>query len=84
MEWYYLTFRSITPAQRGERLLKRKGIAVSLMRAVRQISAEGCGYSLRIRPQHAGEVVELFRQNEIPFRKLFLQSASGEIKELEL
>lgn len=84
MEWYYLTFRSITPAQRGERLLKRKGIDVALMRAVRQISAEGCGYSLRIRPKDGGTVMELFRQNDIPFRRVFLQDGLGGIKELEL
>lgn len=84
MEWYYVTFRSITPAQRGERLLKQKGIDAALMRAVRQISAEGCGYSLRIRPKDGGQVMELFRQNSIPFRKVFHQEPDGSIRELEL
>ena len=84
MEWYYVTFRSITPAQRGERLLKQKGIDVSLMRAVRQISAEGCGYSLRIRPKDGGRVLEIFRGGGIPFRKVFHQDDAGGIRELEL
>lgn len=84
MEWYYVTFRSITPAQRGERLLKRNGIEVALMRAVRQISAEGCGYSLRIKPKDGGRVVELFREHEIPFRRVFHQEPDGSIEELEL
>lgn len=84
MEWYYFTFRSITPAQRGERLLKSKGIDVSLMRAVRQISAEGCGYSLRIRPKDGGTALEHFREGKIPFRRLFHQDAAGNIRELEL
>ena len=84
MEWYYITFRSITPAQRAERALKQKGIDGTLMRAIRQISAEGCGYTLRIRPRDGGQALEILRSNEIPFRRIFHQEQTGNMKELEL
>lgn len=84
MEWYYITFRSITPAQRGERLLKQKNVDVALMRAVRQLSAEGCGYSLRLRPEYGGRALELLREHEIPFRRVYHQDAAGGFRELEL
>lgn len=83
MEWYHITFRSITPAQRGERLLQKSGIDVTLMRALRQLSLEGCGYSLRIRAREGSQAVELLRTNGIPFRRVFYQSAAGQIQELE-
>ena len=83
MDWYHITFRSITPAQRGERVLKQKGIDVALMRAVRQLSAEGCGYSLRIKPKDGGQAVALLRESKIPFRRVFHQQ-NGEVRELEL
>lgn len=83
MEWYHITFRSITPAQRGERLIKQKGLDATLMRAVRQLSLEGCGYSLRIKPKDGGAAIELLRENRVPFRRVFHQE-NGEVRELEL
>lgn len=83
MEWYHITFRSITPAQRGERTLRQRGIEAVLMRAVRQLSAEGCGYSLRVRAREGSQAVELLRSAGIPFRRVFHQDVAGQIRELE-
>ena len=83
MEWYHITFRSITPAQRGERLLRQSGIDATLMRAVRQISAEGCGYSLRVRSRDGDAAVRLLQSKGIPYKRVFHQSAGGEVVELK-
>ncbi|MBE6924460.1 MAG: DUF3343 domain-containing protein [Ruminococcaceae bacterium] len=82
MEWYHITFRSITPAQRGERILRQSGIEATLMRALRQLSLEGCGYSLRIRAREGMRAVERLKSTGVPYRRVFYQSANGEIQEL--
>lgn len=82
MEWYHITFRSVTPAQGAERLLRRSGIDAALMRALRQISAEGCGYSLRIRGQEGAKAVQLLKSKGLPFKRVFFQGNNGEITEL--
>ena len=39
-----ITFRSVTPAQRGEAILKREGINCTLQRTPRSMQEKGCGY----------------------------------------
>ena len=46
MRLYYITFRSVTFAQRAEKLLNQKGFRVSLMRTPRWMEEQGCGYAL--------------------------------------
>lgn len=83
MEWYHITFRSVTPAQRGERLLRQSGIEATLMRAVRQISVEGCGYSLRVRARDGTKAVELLRDKGVPYKRVFHQGEDGQVVELK-
>ena len=49
MEKYYITFRSVTYAQKGERILNRADITCSMLRTPRWMEAKGCGYALVIR-----------------------------------
>lgn len=84
MEWYHITFRSITPAQSGERLLRTNGIEAVLMRAVRKISLEGCGYSLRLRAADGPQAVQLLKSKGAPFKRVFFQGNNGDVTELTL
>ena len=77
---YYLTFRSVTLAQRGEGLLKRKGIRCQLQRTPRWMEAQGCGYCLRL--QEAEEAVNLLQAGGIPFRRIYLQRSDGSVEEV--
>lgn len=49
MTEYLFTYYSLTQAQTGLHLLKKRGIAVTLKRTPRQLAAKGCGYSLSLR-----------------------------------
>ena len=49
MKNYYITFRSITYAQRGAQILRRAGIDCILRRTPKQMTKRGCGYSLQLR-----------------------------------
>ena len=46
---YFITFRSVTYAQRAERLLSRAGFRCRIQRSQRWMAEKGCGYSLRLR-----------------------------------
>ena len=84
MKFCMITFRSVTPAQRAERLLKRAGIDCILQRTPRWMEEQGCGYSLRLRQPDAVSAVALFRSNNVPFRKIYLRHDSGRAEELQL
>lgn len=83
MDWL-ITFRSVTYAQRGERLLGRAGVDCHLQRTPRELSQRGCGYCLAVRGQDAMAAVELLREQEVPFGKLYAQTGSGAMEEREL
>ena len=48
MKYCMITFRSVTPAQRGEEALRKAGISCYLSRTPRQLEEMGCGYCLRL------------------------------------
>lgn len=82
MDMYFITFRSVTLAQRGEALLRKQGLRCSLQRTPRWMEEKGCGYCLRLQPERVGEAVALLRREQILFRKVYLQSEDGSVKEV--
>lgn len=82
MELCLITFRSITPAQRGEALLRRAGFICSLQRTPRWMEAQGCGYSLKVQCDRIGQSVRLLQEGKIPFRKVYLRKEDGEVEEM--
>ena len=62
MNQYFITFRSVTMAQRGEGTLKRKGIRCTLQRTPRWMEEQGCGYCLRLRQEDAGQALQQLRR----------------------
>ena len=84
MKYCMITFRSVTPAQRGEGILHKAGIGCVLHRTPRHMEQQGCGYSLHLRHDDAGKAAQILRESQIPFRKIYLKSDSGGMEELEL
>ena len=68
-----ITFRSVTPAQRGEGVLRRAGVDCALQRTPRWMEEQGCGYSLRLRQADAARAASLLRRAGVSFRKVYLQ-----------
>lgn len=79
-----ITFRSVTPAQRAERLLRNAGLTCTLGRTPRWMEEQGCGYSLRVRTLDMAAVAAMLRANKVAFRKIYLQRENGNLEELEL
>jgi len=78
----YITFRSVTYAQRGEALMKQAGVECILRRTPKALADRGCGYSLRIRPRDALAAVMLLRENSVSFGKVFSVRADGKAEEM--
>lgn len=71
METCLITFRSVTPAQRGESALRREGISCTIHRTPKPLADQGCGYSLRVRYTQLQRSVEILRQKGIAYRKTY-------------
>lgn len=84
MKYCLITFRSVTPAQRGEAVLRRAGFDCQLSRTPRPMEEQGCGYSLRLRPVDSARGAAMLRQHQIPFRKVYLWTESGAFEELSV
>ena len=84
MKFYYVTFRSVTHGQRGEKVLKREGIHCHLLRTPKWMEAKGCGYSLQLWTRDAFEAVQLLRRENIPVQKVYIQTGDGTLEEVDL
>ena len=84
MKEHFVTFRSVTYAQRGEALMKGAGIRCALLRTPRWMEEQGCGYCLRLHLRDLPRALELLRQRQVPFRKVYRQGEGGEIREVML
>ena len=84
MSYYLITFRSVTHAQRGEKVLQRENLRCTLQRTPRWMEEKGCGYSLRLWTNEPGQAVAALRMEGVPLRKVYLQTQDGEMEELRL
>lgn len=84
MKIYYLTFRSVTFAQRGERILNRNDFRCTLQRTPRWMEEQGCGYALRLWSEEPMSAVALLRQHNIPMRRMYIQGLDGQLEEMLL
>ena len=84
MKFYYITFRSVTFAQRGERVLQAGRIRCTLQRTPRWMEEQGCGYCLRLWTKELTPAVELLVREGVLFRKLYVQKAQGQLEEVTL
>ncbi len=78
MKMYVITFRSVTLAQRGQRLLRSHGMETILQRTPRWMEERGCGYCLRIRPEQTDRATVLLRQGQLPYSRVYTQDVDGE------
>ena len=83
MEMNFITFRSVTPAQRGQRILQQAGINCTLLRTPRWMEERGCGYCLRLRREDRDRAVVLLRQSKLGFSKVYAD-ADGRVEELSV
>ncbi len=84
MGLFYITFRSVTFAQRGEKLLLRQNLRVNLMRTPRWMEEQGCGYALKLWTRDIEAAVQLLREARIQLRRVYAQKEDGQMEEVNL
>ena len=84
MRVFFITFRSVTLAQRGEQVLRRGGIRSSLQRTPRWMEEQGCGYCLRLRKEDVQQAVQLLTKSGVQFRRVYDQKEDGNVEVVEL
>ena len=82
MGYAYITFRSVTHAQRGEGLLSGTGIRCAMQRTPRWMEEQGCGYCLRLRQRELARARELLMKNGVQFRRCYRVDERGELVEV--
>jgi len=82
MKYYYVTFRSVTIAQRGEKLLSSNRIRCALLRAPRWMEEQGCGYALKIWTGDLQGVLDLLQREGLALRRVYIQKKDGQLEEL--
>ena len=82
MGMYCITFRSVTLAQRGEALLKKKGIRTQLQRTPRWMEEQGCGYCLRLGERDWAAAARMLGESGIGYRRIYLQRGDGSVEEV--
>ena len=84
MYFYFITFRSVTFAQRAEKLLNQRGYRVNLMRTPRWMEEQGCGYALKLWTNDIVAAVRLLRESKIQLRRVYVQLEDGQMEEVNL
>ena len=84
MRLFFITFRSVTFAQRAEKFLNQRGLRVTLMRTPRWMEEQGCGYALKLWSEEILPVVQQLRGSRIQLRKVYIQHENGDMEEVKL
>lgn len=84
MKYDFITFRSVTIAQRGERVLWGAGVRSTIQRTPRWMEEQGCGYCLRLHSGSVSQALEVLRKNQLKWRKVYTQREDGILEELAL
>lgn len=74
-----ITFRSITPAQRAQYVLRQGGVETALQRTPRYMDRKGCGYCLRIRPGDRDRALGLLTRAGIEYWNVFPGDAGEKV-----
>ena len=84
MDVYFITFRSVTPAQRAEQLIKRSGYSCNLRRTPRWMEVQGCGYGLQVHCADIRFCIQVLKKADVPYRKVYLMGENGGAEELKI
>ena len=82
MKNYLFTFRSVTYAQKGERVLKRAGIDCFIRRTPKALTNKECGYCLQIRPGDFQRALEQLQTAQVQFGKAYGMDYDGKFEEM--
>ena len=78
---YLFTFQSLTAAQSARSVLNTEGIRAPVGRSARKLSANGCGYVLRVSARDGIRALHVLRKNGAEYVHLYRVYPSGMLEE---
>ena len=81
MKQCFVTFRSVTYAQRGRDVLEKGGISTTLARTTGRLQEKGCGYHLRIPEHRLADAVTLLTRHRVIYSKIYCRNPDGTMEE---
>lgn len=79
---YYFTFRSVTTAMKGSRILERAGIKTLLSRTPKMLQQQGCGYCLKVRAGSLQAAQTVLLREDVRFNKIYRKEENGRWQEV--
>ena len=80
---YLIMCKSLTYAQRAARVLEHIGISVVITKVPQGLAGEGCTYSVKVSERRLADALEALKNAGFKSNRVFLQTAAGEIREVE-
>ena len=81
---YIIMCRSLTYAQRAERLLERAGIYSGLTKAPQGITPEGCTFGVKLQAKHVQRALAVMRGAGVKTGKIFRIAEDGKVEEVRM
>lgn len=79
-----VVFRSVTYAQRAERLLLQNGITVNITKAPFGIGTNSCCYGLRLNSRNLSDALRILSDKAIPFTGVVTRDERGAYRRVGL
>ena len=82
MPQYLIVCRSLTYAQRAQKLLERSGISATLARAPAEATGTGCGYCAKLPGKRLADALKVLKQNGFTPVKILVSRDNGTYDEV--
>lgn len=79
---YLLTFRSLTYAQQGSRILERAGVTGNIVRVPKEISVRGCSYGISVAERNGRAAVNVLQRMGYPPERTYRRREDGILEEM--
>ena len=84
VSYYLIVSASLTQAQKSSRALERAGIPAGVSRLPRKLSAEGCGFGVKIPESALPSAIKALDGAGISHNRVFLLTENGGVREVPL
>ena len=84
MIYYLIDCRSLTYAQRTAKALERVGITAIVIKTPQNVTAEGCGYCVKISEKRLTDALIALRHSDLAPKRVFIQQSDGNVGEIAI
>lgn len=81
---YLLICKSLTYAQRASRMLERRGITATVMKAPKITGVNGCGYCVKLSEKNLTKAIKALNDTNLGPTKIFVLQNDGVANEVFL